>query len=48
MIKGGWLFPERARIYVAGVNDQAYKVTNDSFYDKQHNLYGVSLGALKK
>ena len=44
--KGGLIFPERAKIIVAGVNDQTYKFNNDSFYQKEHNPYGVSLQAL--
>lgn len=48
LVKGGLIFPERAKIFVAGVNDQAYKFYNDLFYQKEHNPYGVSLQALVK
>jgi type I protein arginine methyltransferase len=48
LVKGGLIFPDRAKIFVAGVNDQAYKFYNDLFYQKEHNPYGVSLQALVK
>ena len=48
LVKGGLIFPERAKIFVAAVNDQTYKFNNDAFYQKDHNPYGVSLQALVK
>ncbi len=32
LVKGGLIFPERAKIYVAALNDIEYKLNTDSFY----------------
>jgi protein arginine N-methyltransferase 1 len=48
LVKGGLIFPEKAKIFVAAVNDQTYKINNDAFYHKDINSYRVSLQALLK
>ena len=48
LVKGGLIFPERARIYVAGINDFEYKMKSDSFYDLNSNPYGISLKTYQK
>ncbi len=40
LVKGGLIFPERARIYVAAINDFEYTMASDSFYDPATNPYG--------
>jgi type I protein arginine methyltransferase len=46
LVKGGLIFPERAKIFVAAVNDVPYKAKWDSFFHKETNPYGLSLKTL--
>jgi len=47
--KDGFMFPERAKIYIAGINDYQMKSRMDGFYtDGRQNGYGITMSALKK
>ena len=48
LVKGGLIFPEHGRIYVAAINDSQYKLESDSFYDASINPYGVSMKMYKE
>jgi len=41
---GGLLFPDKAAIYVAGIEDTYYYETKIEFWD---NVYGVNMGTIK-
>jgi protein arginine N-methyltransferase 1 len=43
---GGLMFPEKARIFIAGMNDKIAKDSADSLW--LSNEYGVSMRCLKK
>ena len=47
LVKGGLIFPERAKIFVAGVNDQTFKMQQDSFYSRDLNPYGISMKSFR-
>lgn len=44
--EGGLMFPERARIYIAGTDDKEHKERSDKLWT--NNLYGVSMNCMKK
>lgn len=47
LVKGGLIFPERAKINVAALNDQTYKMRQDSFYRKDLNPYRISMKSFR-
>ena len=47
LVKDGLIFPERARIYVAAINDYTYKTEKDGFY-RDMNPYGISMKCFRK
>ena len=41
----GLLFPDKAKMYIAGIEDEAYKKRKIDFWD---NVYGVNMSCIKK
>lgn len=48
LVKGGLIFPERAKIYVAALNDIVYKLEHEKFYKQDMNPYGISMRSYKE
>lgn len=41
----GMMFPDEVNLYITAINDNQFKVDK---YNKWYNVYGVSMGAVKK
>lgn len=44
LVPGGLLFPDKAKMYVAAIEDEKYKTSKLNFWDK---VYGVDMSCMK-
>lgn len=45
LIEGGFILPDKARIYLAAIDDHVYKNNTDNFWE--HNEYDISMKCAK-